>query len=107
MKAFKRFAGIIAILLFILQSAECQGIKNSAISRSTYNWDNEILAKALDARLVQWKNDPVVNTEYTGFGVLNSGKALNYLALIAFHDTKDQHPEVAAKVVEQLRFNVV
>lgn len=112
MQTFKRLASALFILLVIFQSINCLGSNGTSskkdaglkISRSSFNWDSEILDKALNARLVQWKNDPVVNTEYTAFGVLNSGKALNYLALVAFHDTKNQHPEVAAKVVEQLKY---
>jgi hypothetical protein len=112
MKTFKRLTSALLILLVIFQSIDCLGSNKTSsekdsglkISRSKYNWDAEILNKALNARLVQWENDPVVNTEYTAFGVLISGKALNYLALVAFHDSKNQHPEVAAKVVEQLRY---
>jgi hypothetical protein len=110
MNTFKKIAGFIFLVLFLSWNA--MGINTSGreketevkISRSVIDWDNDILTKALEAKLVQWKNDPVVNTEYTAFGVLYSGKALNYLALVAFHDTKNQHPEVAAKVVEQLRY---
>ncbi len=112
MKTERKLSGLVSLILIVLFSFNCLGNttekkeKESAIkiNRSFYNWDKEILSNALNARLVQWKNDPVVNTEYTAFGVLNSGKALNYLALVAFHDTKNQHPEVAAKVVEQLRY---
>jgi hypothetical protein len=91
-------------LLFFFSPAECQSLKGAKITKGQFNWDKEVLNKALQADPVRWKNDSVVNTEYTAYMVLNSGKALNYLALVAFHDQKNEHPDVSAKVVEQLRY---
>ena len=101
----KRISGIFFILLFISFQAFCKNIKVN-IKREAYQWNSEILDKALKSDLVRWKNDPNVNTEYTGYMVLTSGKALNYLALIAFHDKKNEHPGAAARVVEHLKYVV-
>lgn len=112
MRSIEKFKVLAALIFLGLSSLSCLAAENSVnrkepsfkISRSSFDWDNEILTRCLEARLVQWKNDPVVNTEYTAYGVLYSGKALNYLTLVAFNDTKNKYPEVASKVVEQLRY---
>ncbi|MDR2815965.1 MAG: hypothetical protein LBB62_04610 [Proteiniphilum sp.] len=69
-------------------------------------WDSEVLKKALEEDLIQWENDSNVNTEYTRYGVLHTGKSLNYLAMVAFYDKKNQYPQAPAKIAEHLRFVV-
>ncbi len=101
-----------AILFFFTLSISCNGIDkskqslvlNSQKKRQEYKWDQEVLRKAMEADYVRWKNDPSVNTEYTGFGVLKTGKAMNYLALVAFHDSLQNYPEVSGRLVEHLKY---
>ena len=94
-------------LLFIILIFSCAYPLNEKqqheINRKDFNWNADVLDAALQAELVQWKNDPNVNTEYTAYDVLHTGKALNYLALVAFHDRSDNYPDVSSKIIEQLQ----
>jgi hypothetical protein len=102
----------IAVLVVIILSIGSKRMNESNVcsdinfrtKRNEYNWDAEVLKKALDADYVRWKNDPNVNTEYTGYGVLRTGKAMNYLALVAFYDNLNNYPEVSKRLVEHLQY---
>ena len=107
MKTLKKLASAVLFLFLFVQTAQSKINENSnakSDQNTAYQWDSEVLSKALLADLVRWKNDSVVNTEYTAYKVLLTGKALNYLALVAFYDKKNEHPEAAARVVEHLRY---
>jgi hypothetical protein len=95
-------------ILLTMPPASC---KEKAVStrnkvenpKSQFQWDAEVLNKAVNAGYVRWAADPNVNTEYTKYQVLYSGKALNYISLVAFYDKANQYPEAASRVVEQLK----
>lgn len=99
------FSGII----LFMQSTSCKE-NNIPVGKELENregqfrWGADVLNQALDANLVRWESDPNVNTEYTRYMVLYSGKALNYLSLVAFYDENNQHTEAASRVVEQLKY---
>ena len=109
---FRSSISFFLILLFSLPISGCDSDNNIQddnqshfqFNRQDYQWNEEVINAALKTRLIRWENDPNVNTEYTTYGVLHSGKALNYLALVAFHDQSNRYPKAAAKVVEQLRY---
>ncbi|MDD4225095.1 MAG: hypothetical protein PHU98_01810 [Mariniphaga sp.] len=92
----------IALIFLLIQPFFALGGANEP--GKGFNWDPAVLEEALKAQPIRWQNDPNVNTEYTGYWVLYSGKALNYLALVAFYDTGNAYPRAAAKVVEQLKY---
>jgi hypothetical protein len=97
------------IILFIFPAVSFGSIGNSQIKKNTgsrFNWSPIVLNEALQAQPIRWENSPNVNTEYTGYWVLYSGKALNYLAIVAYYDKENNYPEAAAKVVEQLQYVV-
>ena len=103
--AMTRYVSIIAtfclLFVFVLRTA---GITPEGKMAKSISWDPNVLDKALAANLVQWKNDKRVNTEYTGFGVLGTAKALNYLSLVAFYDSENKYPRVVERILEHLRY---
>lgn len=88
------------LLLYIILIAG----KGNSQPNNSLNWKSKVLEEALKAQPIRWGNNPNVDTEYTEYWVLYSGKALNYLALVAFYDNENKYPEAAEKVVEQLRY---
>jgi hypothetical protein len=46
----------------------------------------DVLSLALTSSLVRWQASPGPNEEYTAFNSLTTGKAMNYLALVAYHN---------------------
>lgn len=68
----KRF--FVIILSLVITS--CLTVIGQDTSQAEISCDPEVLNKALEERSVQWENGPVVNTEYTRYGVLRTGKAL-------------------------------
>ncbi len=69
-------------------------------------FDAELIDSAVTERLVQWFFTDVVGREYTKYGVLHSGKAMNYMAQVVYHDpgvqTSDGTP-VVNRLLEQIR----
>lgn len=94
---------VISILLCLFIVAPVFSVENKK-QDERHHWHPQVLGKALEAQPIRWEKSPNVNTEYTEYWVLYSGKALNYLALVAFYDTENEYPEAAAKVVEQLKY---
>ena len=105
----KNLLFLFTLILFTFQSTGCnenkQAVQNEINSfEPSMKWDKNVLSKALEADYVRWAKDANVNTEYTRYNVLYTGKALNYLSLVAFHDKNNQYPEAATRVLEQLRY---
>ncbi|RCR67487.1 cellulose binding domain-containing protein [Larkinella punicea] len=60
-----------------------------------------VLTQALNANLVRWKADPAPGTEYIDYNVLVTGKAMNYLALAAYHNPTNT--TVVNRLLQQIR----
>lgn len=52
----------------------------------TFTPSPEVINLALGANLPRWQPDPATSVEYLTYNSLATGKAMNYLALTAFHD---------------------
>ncbi|WP_020597374.1 cellulose binding domain-containing protein [Spirosoma panaciterrae] len=57
-----------------------------ATHAQTFTPSPDVLNEALNANLVRWKADPETNPEYTTYNALATAKAMNYLALVAYHN---------------------
>lgn len=70
----------------------------------TFTPSPEIVNLALGASLARWKADPATNQEYLAYGALESSKAMNYLALVAYH--QPSNTVVVDRLLAQIR-NVI
>nr|WP_295932034.1 cellulose binding domain-containing protein [uncultured Dyadobacter sp.] len=52
----------------------------------TFTPSPDVLAQALSANLVRWQPDPEAGQEQIAYNALATGKAMNYLALVAYHN---------------------
>lgn len=89
MKSFK-----LSFLIFF--SFVCHGFAQ------TFTPTPEVVNLALGANLPRWHADPVTNVEYLTYNSVATGKAMNYLALLAFH--QPSNTTVVDRLLAQIRF---
>ncbi len=67
----------------------------------TFNASPEVLTQALNANLVRWAPDPEAGQEQIIYNALSTGKAMNYLALVAYHNPSNT--TVVNRLLTQIR----
>ncbi|WP_020597373.1 cellulose binding domain-containing protein [Spirosoma panaciterrae] len=90
---FLSFTSILAFY-FILNLAK-------ATYAQTFTPSPDVLTQALSADSVRWKADPNTNPEYTTYNTLATVKAMNYLALVAYHNPSNT--TVVNRLLVQIR----
>jgi len=77
MKVFTRKL-IMGFLLVLALENPCRA--------QSFTPSQDVLSQALSYRLVQWKPDSLVGNEYIAYNAFVSARAMNYLALAAYHN---------------------
>lgn len=67
----------------------------------TFTASPEVLTQALNANLVRWAPDPEAGQEQIIYNALATGKAMNYLALVAYHNPTNT--TVVNRLLAQIR----
>lgn len=76
-------------------------LMQSYCSAQTFTPSPDVLNQALNANLVRWKPDPEAGEEQIAYNALATGKAMNYLALVAYHNPNNT--TVVNRLLAQIR----
>jgi hypothetical protein len=77
------------------------GLAQGYAIAQTFTPTPEVLTQALNASLVRWKPDPEAGEEQIAYNALATGKAMNYLALAAYHNPSNT--TVVNRLLAQIR----